>query len=101
MEPKLVEPGVKYFIDATLKQCQKTKEKYDTIIYNIVLFIIFIFIVSCVLTFKYKGKMTAVEKEINSRKKQEYILNKIKMMQLAQTKQMQQQSLITDLPLWN
>lgn len=101
MEPKLIEPGVKYFVDATLKQCHKTKEKYETIIYNCVLFIIFIFIVSCVLTFKYKGKMTPVEKEINSRKKQEYILSKIKMMQQAQTKKMQQETLITDLPLWN
>lgn len=98
MEPKLIEPGVKYFIDATLKQCQKKKEKYESIIFNIVLFTISTFIITCVLTYKYKGKMTAVEKEINSRKKQEYILDKIKLMQQAQTKQ--QQQLITNLPLW-
>ena len=101
MEPKLVEPGVKYFIDATLKQCQKTKEKYNSIIYNCVFFLIFLFMVTSILTFKYKGKLTDVEKEINSRKKQEYILSKIKMMQLAETKKMQQENMITNLPLWN
>jgi len=98
MEPKLIEPGVRYFIDATLKQCQKKKEKYESVIYNIVLFVISAFVIACVLTYKYKGKMTSVEKEINSRKKQEYILDKIKIMQKAQTKQ--QQQLITNLPLW-
>ena len=98
MEPKLIEPGVKYFIDATLKQCQKKREKYESVIFNIILFVISAFVITCVLTYKYKGKMTSVEKEINSRKKQEYILDKIKMMQQAQTKQ--QQQLITNLPLW-
>ena len=99
MEPKLVEPGVKYFIGATLKQCQKTREKYESTVYNIVLFVISSFIIGCILTYKYKGKITPVEKEINSRKKQEYILDKIKIMQQAQTKQ--QQQLITNLPLWD
>lgn len=99
MEPKLIEPGVKYFLDATLKQCQKTKGKYESILFNITVFIIFFFVIGGILTFKYKGKMTNVEKEINSSKKQQYIMEKIKIMQQMQTKQ--QQQLITNLPFWD
>ena len=99
MEPKLIEPGVKYFLDATLKKCQKTREKYESLIFNIMAFLIFSFIVTCVLTYKYKGKMTPIEKEINSAKKQQYIMEKIKTMQQMQTKQ--QQQLITNLPFWD
>ncbi len=96
MEPKLVEPGVKYFIDATLKNCHKTKEKYNSTIFNVMIFLIFAFCLACVLVFKYKGKMTPVEKEIESRKKKEYILEKIK----ALEKSKKPQTMITELPLW-
>ena len=27
--PKLIEPGARYFLDATLKRCRKFKEKYN------------------------------------------------------------------------
>lgn len=99
MEPKLIEPGVRYFLDATLKQCQKSREKYESLIFNLVIFLIFSFVIGLVLTYKYKGKMTLVEKEINSAKKQQYIMEKIKTMQQMQTKQ--QQQLITNLPFWD
>ncbi len=43
MELKLIEPGVKYFIDATLKKCHKKKEKYNSTLCNVMIFLIFAF----------------------------------------------------------
>lgn len=38
-KPVLIEPGVKYFLSETLKQCNQFKNKYNNILFNISLFI--------------------------------------------------------------
>ena len=99
IKPILVEPGVKYFLNETLKQCRLFKEKYNNIIFNIVIFVIFIFILATILLAKYKGKLTPSEKEQREQEKRQYILSKIKNYQ--QDKIKSQQELITGLPHWN
>tara|TARA_A100001015_G_scaffold283406_1_gene348696 strand:- start:334 stop:624 length:291 start_codon:yes stop_codon:yes gene_type:complete len=96
MEPKLIEDGVKCYIDASLKKCGKIKEKYNTIMYNILIFILFVLFIGGILFFKYKGKQTPLEKQINSKKKKEFIMSKINIIQQEKNKQ----SLITDIPIW-
>ena len=96
--PKLVEPGMKYFINESLKQCHIFKEKYLNTIYNILLFVIFIFIVILILAYKYKGKLTPEQIEENETKKKYYILSKIKNYHDARIRS--QQNLITGLPQW-
>lgn len=101
MEPlktTLVEPGVKYFISCSLKQCREFKDKYVNIIFNISMFILLILIISGILIYKYKGKMTPIEMEIKNRKKQEYIVSKLQ--QIAVIKKQTSERLITDLPNW-
>jgi hypothetical protein len=66
--------------------------------YNIGIFILFIMVVSCLLVYKYKGKLTKEELEIKEKEKQYYILSKIKNYQSA--KLQAQQQLITGLPQW-
>tara|TARA_E500000178_G_C16410853_1_gene482959 strand:+ start:105 stop:452 length:348 start_codon:yes stop_codon:yes gene_type:complete len=95
--PKLIEPGVKYFINETLHQCKNFKNKYYNFIYNLGIFLFFILILFSILYFKYKGKMTKEEKQLNIKKKQEFILSKLKLLNSVSTNN----NLYTDLPLWS
>ena len=76
--PILVEPGVKYFLNTTLKQCKDFKEKYNNVVFNIGGFLLFVGVMSCILIYKYKGKLNPSEKRQQELQKQEYILSKIK-----------------------
>ena len=99
IQPSLVEPGVKYFIDGTLQQCQKIKNSYYNTIFNIGLLLTFFVILGGILIAKYKGKLTSYEKQVKKRQQQEYILSKLK--QVDSIKKHQSQQLITDLPNWS
>jgi hypothetical protein len=98
-KPILIEPGVKYFLSETLKQCKDFKDKYYNTLFNISLAVFLFLLVSLILFYKYKGKLTPAEKESKNREKQQYILSKIKNYQ--DTKLKAQQNLITGLPNWN
>ena len=88
-KPMLTEPGVTYFLNATLKQCHTFKEKYQNMIFNIGL----------LLLYKYKGKLTPEEIEEKELEKKKYILSKIRNYQDAKIRS--QQELITGLPHWD
>jgi hypothetical protein len=94
----LIEPGVKYFIGSTLKECRRFKQVHYSLIFNIVMCILFVVVVGGFLVYCYKGKLTPSEIEYKNRQKQEYIVSKLQ--QLALHKKNQTQSLITDLPSW-
>jgi len=99
LRPALVEPGVKYFIGSTLKQCREFKDKHINILFNISVFVIFSTIVTIILVYRYKGKPTPAEIEIKNRKKQEYIVSKLQ--QIAYIKRQTSDKLITNLPNWS
>jgi len=96
--PSLVEPGVKYFLNQTLKQCSIIKNHVYNSIFNIALFILFFLILGGFLLYKYKGKLTPVEIYEKNKQKQQYILSKIKNYETA--KKIQREELITGLPSW-
>lgn len=96
--PMLTEPGVKYFINETLKQCHRFKEQYQNMMFNIILLILFFIILGILLLYKYKGKLTPEEIKQNESLKKQYILSKIKNYQDAKIRT--QQELITGLPHW-
>jgi hypothetical protein len=98
-KPSLTEPGVKYFLSQTLKECRLFKNNYNNLLFNIGLAIAFMFILGTILLFKYKGKLTPSEKETRDREKRQYILSKIQNFQ--ESKVRAQQELITGLPYWN
>jgi hypothetical protein len=97
-KPILTEPGVKYFLNETLKQCHSFKEKYNNMMFNIGITIAFFIILGILLLYKYKGKLTPQEMEQKETDKKQYILSKIKNYQ--ETKLRAQQQLITGLPHW-
>jgi len=97
-KPALTEPGVKYFLHQTLKQCHVVREKFHNTVFNIGLFLAFLIILGLILLYKYKGKLTPVEIERKNKEKQQYILSKIQ--NFEQAKRKASQELITGLPAW-
>ena len=73
-KPRLTEPGIKYFLNETLKQCRVYKNNYNNILINIGLFIFFLLILGAILFYKYKGRITQVEKERKDKEKQDKLL---------------------------
>lgn len=96
--PSLIEPGVKYFLTESLKQCHQIKETYTNTVMNLMFFIIFALVISGILIYRYKGKITPEERKEQELQKQQYILSKIK--QFSETQARQSQQLITNLPHW-
>lgn len=62
-KPVLTEPGVKYFLNQTLKQCHIVRDNFHNMIFNIGLFIGFLLVLGLILLYKYKGKLSPVELE--------------------------------------
>ena len=98
-KPMLTEPGVKYFLNETLKQCHKIREMYNNYIFNVCMTSLFFIILGILLLYKYKGKLTPMEIEQKETTKKHYILSKIRNYQEAKHKA--QQELITGLPHWD
>jgi hypothetical protein len=97
--PTLTEPDVRYFLNATLKQCHDFKENYKNTMVNIGLLLLFFTILGIVLLIKYKGKLTPEEMRQKEIEKKKYILSKIKNYQDARRRE--EQELITGLPQWD
>ena len=96
--PKLIEPGTRYFLNASLNRCSEIKNKYYNTVFNISVFIFLTCIIFLVLYFKYKGRLSKHEMEIRENQKREYVMSKIKNYQ--DTRRKEQQQLITNLPKW-
>ena len=98
-KPTLTEPGVKYFLHQSLKQCHIVRDNFYNMVFNVGLLIGFLLILGLILLYKYKGKLTPAEIAIKNKEKQQYILSKIKIFQDAKRKA--HQELITGLPEWD
>ena len=96
--PRLIEPGMKYFINASLEQCHRFKHTHYNFLYNLGLFISFVIVISIVLYYKYKIKNNQKLQEEKKRQQKEYVLNKLRFMQ--DYKNIQVSNLMTDLPTW-
>jgi uncharacterized membrane protein YciS (DUF1049 family) len=98
-KPTLTEPGVKYFLHQSLKQCHIVRDNFYNMVFNVGLLIGFLLILGLILLYKDKGKLTPAELQIKNKEKQQYILSKIKIFQ--ENKRIAQQELITGLPAWD
>lgn len=81
IRPRLIEPGVKYFLSSSLEQCRLLKHKYYNFLYNLGLFALFALLVGLTLYFKYKHKNNLKLQEEQKRQQQEYITSKLQFMQ--------------------
>ena len=99
--PSLIEPGIRYFIGGTLKECYKFKERHINTLFNIGMTFMLIVLVSTVLVYKYKGRLTPSELALKNRKKQEYIISKLQQISIHKKLKNYNENMITDLPVWD
>ena len=96
LRPTLTEPGVKYFLKETLKNCKIKKDLQFNMIMNLGLLGMFIIIVSILLYYKYKTRPTEEDRKKKKQLKRDYFVNKVRQMQAVKAKQLNEQ--ITNLP---
>ena len=70
--PKLIEPGMKYFLDESLRNCNKNKKTYNNQFINISLLIGFILIVGWLLYYRKKNKVKIKEEQLLKEKQAKY-----------------------------
>ena len=95
-KPKLIEPGMKYFIKESLKNCNNFRNNYNNYVINLILLFVFLLILGMFLYIRYKGKLTQLEKENKLNEQKHYVLSKIR--QLQDVKRQKSQELVTNLP---
>lgn len=98
--PNLVEPGVRFYINNTLKKCSAVKNKFNYILYNFYYLVIFIFFIGGFLIFKYKGKLTSEELKTKQIKEKEIVYTNLMKINMIK-KDIEKTNMITGLPLWN
>jgi hypothetical protein len=98
IRPRLIEPGVKYFLSTSLEQCHIFKNKYNNLLYNVGLFLAFSCIVIVTLYVKYNHKNNLKLQEDIKRQQQEYIINKLRFMQDYRKNQVN--NVASDLSTW-
>ena len=78
-KPILIEPGTKYFLSETLKNCNKSRTYYNNILLNISLLSLFILVISLYLGYKYNNKKnkSSEDKTKKQMKIENYILGKL------------------------
>lgn len=74
----LIEPTAKSFLYRTLQKCHEMKLRYFSIWLNIIIFVLFVTVVSFVLYSRYKGQPSEIERRQKLIRDQQYILSKIR-----------------------
>jgi len=95
--PRLIEPGVKYFLNSSLEQCKQIKAKYNNFFYNLGMFLLFVIIIGTFLYMKYRNKNNKKMQEEQRHIQQQYIMNKLRFMQ--DYNKQQSKNIFTDLPV--
>lgn len=75
--PSLVEPGMKSFIETTLKQCHDYKMKTYTFFLNLAVLVVFVGVFGGFLYYRYKNKPTPYELRQKTIRDQQIIMSKI------------------------
>jgi len=96
--PQLIEPGVRYFLSGTLKECRRLKDKYINVAFNVSMCLLFAAVIGGFLWCKYKGKLSPQEKARRKQEEQRYLFTKMQVLAKIKRKANQNQNTITDLP---
>ena len=94
--PRLIDTSFKNYMFYNLQKCHEYKTNMYTYVFNIVVFLLFIFGFGIVLYFCYKGKKSPKEMQEKMLREQEYVLSKIRYYQNGRIAE--SAGLITDLP---
>lgn len=94
--PTLTEPGVKYFLRETLKQCHDKRSSYYNIIWNCGFFLLLLVLIGVVLSYRKRHKLTPEEKKKKNEKDHAHVMTKIKA--LREERRKINNEIITNLP---
>ena len=94
--PRLIEPGVSYFLRKSLSKCNENKNIYFNRLFNLGLLFLFVLILGGLLMYKKNTKLTKEEKDVKKQKNREYILEKIK--SINEKERQKRNEIITSLP---
>ena len=99
-KPNLIVPGVKYFFNGVLKECNDIKKHNYNLFYNIFFLVIFLLILGTILIFKNKGNKTKEEMYQKNLKDKQYIMSKLVYYnrQNLENQQKIKNNMITNLP---
>ena len=61
--PRLIEPGVSYFLRKSLSKCNENKHIYFNRLFNLGLLFIFVILLGSLLVYKKKTKLTKRKKK--------------------------------------
>ena len=95
-KPSLIEPGAKYFLKETLKNCRIKKNTEFNQLMNLALLTSFVVISSVLLYYKYKTRPTEDDRKKTKQLKRDYFVNKVRQLEAKKAKQLDRQ--ITNLP---
>lgn len=98
IKPILIESNYKNYISCILNNCNNYRSNNYNIIYNIIIFLLFLFVFTIGLYISYKYKMSPEQNKIRKHKEQEFILNKIRIYQEELKKNNEYKEQITNLP---
>ena len=94
--PTLTEPGVKYFLRETLKQCNDKRTTYYNIIWNCGFFLFLLILIGVILAYRKRHKLTPEEKKEKKEKDHAHVMVKIKA--LREERKKMNNEIITNLP---
>jgi hypothetical protein len=94
--PTLTEPGVKYFLRETLKQCHDKRVTHYNIIWNCGFFLFFMVLIGLILAYRKRHKLTPEEKKEKQEKDHARVMVKIKA--LREERKKMNNEIITNLP---
>ena len=97
--PSLCEPGMKYFLKGSLKECKKFRDSHSTLLFNLGAFILLCIGFCGLLWYRYKGKPSPEEIKQKQRETHSYLISKLQ--QYTAARQKSNPNMITDLPVWD
>ena len=95
-KPILTEPGVKYFLKETLKNCKIKKDNDFNYLMNLALLISFFAVSGGLLYYKYRTRPTDEDRNKTKQLKRDYFVNRVRQLEAKKAKQLSKQ--ITNLP---
>lgn len=78
MNPRLVEPSIKYILNHQLTTMKEMNQNKTNLLFNLALFILLATIIGITLKLKYKGKQDMVTQKMKENEKRNYILSNLR-----------------------
>ena len=97
-QPSLCEPGMKYYLKSSLKECKKFRDNHTTLLFNIGAIVFLCISIGGFLWYRYKGKPSPEEVKQKQRETHSYLISKLQQYTASKEKN---PNLITDLPVWD